>query len=178
VPHRLVVTAEYRTRGRTPVTLAARYRLRSGLPFTPGFRPGVDINADGAGNNDPAYLDSSIPGLAEALRDGGCPGGAGNQFARRNSCREKVQQGLDLHLSVGLPVRNQRVVLQVEAFNLVATATGVIDRAALLVDPAGTVVTDGAGNVVLPLVANPRFGSLLVRRGEPRVVRVGLRMEY
>lgn len=178
VPHRLVLSAEYRSRGRTPVTVAGRYRLRSGLPFTPGFRPGVDVNADGAGNNDPAFLGSAVAGLAEALRDGGCPGGAGNEFAGRNSCREKVQQGLDLHLSIGLPVRAQRVVLQVDAFNVVATETGIVDRAALLIDPGQALITDGAGNVVLPLVANPRLGRLLVRRGEPRVVRVGLRMEY
>ena len=180
VPHRFAATAQYRSAGRLPVTVAGRYRVRSGLPFTPGFRPGVDANADGAGNNDPAFLNSAVTGLSEALTAGGCAGGLVNQFAERNSCREKMQQALDLHVSVGLPIASQvgRLLLQVDAFNIVGTATGVIDRAALLIDPNGTVVTDGAGNVTLPLVANPHFGSLLARRGQPRVVRVGLRMEY
>jgi hypothetical protein len=91
-----------------------------------------------------------------------------------------MQQGLDLHFSIGLPVggAGPRVRLEVDAFNVVATETGVIDRAAVLIDPAGTLVSSGAGNVNIPFIVNPRFGSLLVRRGEPRVVRVGLRMEY
>ncbi len=180
VPHRLAATALFRSRGRAPITLAGRYRIRSGLPFTPGFQAGVDVNADGAGGNDPAFLGTAIPGLSEALAAGGCTAALGNQFAPRNSCREKMQQALDLHLSIGLPIASTggRLLLQVDAFNVVGTTTGVIDRAALLIDPAGTVVTDGAGNVTLPLVANPRFGTLLARRGEPRVVRVGFRMEY
>jgi hypothetical protein len=180
VPHRFAATLEYRSPGSGQLALAGRYRVRSGLPFTPGFRPGVDPNADGSGGNDPAFLGGGIPGLAEALTAGGCAAALGNRFAERNSCREQLQQGLDLHLSVGLPVggAGARVRLELDAFNVVATETGVLDRAAVLINPAGTVVTDGAGNVTLPLIANPRFGSLLARRGEPRVVRVGLRMEY
>jgi hypothetical protein len=179
VPHRAAATVSYRSAGRNPVSLAARYRVRSGLPFTPGFRPGVDVNGDGAGN-DPVYLGGALPGLAEALAAAGCPLTLGNQFAGRNSCREKLQQGLDLNLSIGLPFgpAGRRVMVEVDAFNVVATETGVVDRAAALVDPAGTLLTDGSGNVTLPLIANPRLGALLARRGEPRMVRVGLRMEY
>ena len=65
-----------------------------------------------------------------------------------------------------------------DAFNLVATETGLVDRALLLVDPGGSISTDAQGNVVLPLVANPHFGKLLIRRGEGRVVRIGLRLGY
>ena len=52
------------------------------------------------------------------------------------------------------------------------------DRALLLIDPSGSITTDAQGNVVLPLVANPHFGKLLIRRGEGRVVRIGLRVGY
>lgn len=180
VPHRFVASLEYRSPGRQQLTIGGRYRVRSGLPFTPGFRSGVDPNADGAGGNDPAFLGGGLAGLGEALSNGGCALSLTNRFAERNSCREKMQQGLDLHLSVGLPVggAGRTVRLEVDAFNVVATATGVLDRAAVLVDPNGALAADGAGNVTLPLVANPRFGTILARRGEPRVVRVGLRMEY
>ena len=180
IPHRFVGSLEYRSPGRTPLTLKGRYRIRSGLPFTPGFRPGVDPNGDGSGNNDPAFLDPSIAGLGEALSGGGCSLGLSSQFAERNSCREKMQQALDLHFSVGLPIPRGRnnLSLQVDAFNVVATETGIVDRAAVLIDPTRSLVSDGAGHVTLPLIANPRFGSLLARRGEPRMVRIGLRMEY
>ena len=180
VPHRFAATAEYRSRGANPVTVGARYRIRSGLPFTAGFRQGVDLNADGAGGNDPVSLGSGLTGLTEVLAAGGCPSGLGGQFVERNGCREKMHQGLDLRLAVGLPFspKGRPVFLEVNAFNVVATATGVVDRAALLIAPTGALTTDGAGNVTLPLTVNSRFGSLLARRGEPRVVRIGLRMDY
>jgi len=66
----------------------------------------------------------------------------------------------------------------VDAFNLVSSATGLVDHAAMLIDPTRTLTTDANGVVTLPLIANPRFGSLLSRRGEPRLVRFGLRVEY
>ncbi len=180
VPHRAVLSTGYRTRGTSPLRLSARYRIQSGLPYTPGFRPGVDVNADGSGTNDPAFLGGSVPGLAEALVGGNCPGGATGTFAVRNSCRGRIQQSLDLTASVSLPIGGptSRVVLRVDAFNVVATESGIIDRALLLVDPTGSLTTTPSGNVILSLVANPKFGSLLVRRGEPRMVRVGLSVEY
>ncbi|MGE0555793.1 MAG: TonB-dependent receptor [Gemmatimonadales bacterium] len=180
VPHRIAATAEYRSPGSSQLAVAARYRVRSGLPFTPGFRAGVDINGDGAGGNDPVFLGGGLVGLQEALIGAGCSIGLGNRFAARNSCREKMQQGLDLHASIGIPVggNGPRLRLEVDAFNVVATETGIIDRAAVLVDPNGAVVPSGGGNVNVPLMVNPRFGSILARRGEPRMVRVGLRMEY
>jgi hypothetical protein len=173
VPHRLVLSGAYTGGGRTPLTLGARYRLRSGLPFTPGFQPGVDINGDGSAVNDPAFLGAAGGVLA------GCGAAVGSGFAARNSCRGDMVQGLDLSLTVGLPVGSAyALAVTVDAFNVVSTETGILDRAALLVDPNGTFAVDAAGNVTLPLVANPNFGSLLSRRGEPRMVRVGLRLEY
>ena len=180
VPHRAALSASYRTPGASGVSLGARYRIRSGLSFTPGFRPGVDANGDGSGNNDPALLGGNVAGVAEALAQASCTGGTTGAFAVRNSCRADMQQALDLSFSVGLPVgtAKNRVVFRVDAFNVVATATGVVDRALVLIDPTKSLTTDPSGNVSLPLVANSKFGSLLIRRGEPRMVRVGLSLEY
>ncbi len=178
IPHRVAVTAEYRTTGRNPVTFSGRYRWRSGLPFTPGFRSGVDVNGDGSGNNDPAFLSSAVSGLSALV--GSCESGVTNTFAVRNSCRDPSVQSLDLGFAVGLPVGRGpgTVSLTVDAFNVVGTATGLIDHALVLINPNGGLSVDPAGNVTLPLVANARFGNLLSRRGEPRMVRIGLRMDY
>jgi hypothetical protein len=70
------------------------------------------------------------------------------------------------------------VEITVDAFNVVATETGLVDRALMLIDPSGNLTTDSQGNVVLPLLANPHFGKLMIRRGEGRVIRIGLRLGY
>ncbi len=179
VPHRAAATLEYRSAGRAPLTLSARWRWRSGLPFTPGFRPGVDANADGGGNNDPAFLDAGLNSLPALLANGSCSQTAANQFAERNGCREKAVQSLDLGLKVLLPFGSaaSRLALHLDALNVVASTTGVVDRALVLVDPGVTLGT-AAGVYSLPLIANPNFGAILARRGEPRLVRVGLGIEY
>jgi hypothetical protein len=175
IPHRVAIMAEYRTAGRTPIGLGIRWRYRSGLPFTPGFRPGVDVNGDGSGGNDPAYLTAEAQTLLAAGR---CTA-ALNSFAPRNSCREDAAYGLDLTVSVGLSVGGgQRLALVLDAFNVVSSAVGLVDRALWLVDRNGTLTTDSQGRVALPLVPNPDFGNLLSRRNDPRLVRVGLRLEY
>lgn len=180
LPHRATAQLSWTTGARMPVTLGARYRFRSGLPFTPGFRPGVDANADGSGRNDPAYIDPAVPGMPSLLSTQPCLKDQSGEFAARNSCREPASHALDLSASVGLPMRSLggRLELMVDVFNLAASATGVVDRAVLLVDPAGTLTTDALGNVTLPLIANQRFGKLLSRRAEPRMVRFGLRLAY
>jgi hypothetical protein len=181
VPHRAVAYAEYRGAGSTPFALGARFRYRSGLPFTPGFRPGVDINGDGSGNNDPAFVDGSISGLSDMLSGAGCDGSPVNSFVVRNVCREDALSALDLRVQIGLPARTSdggQLSLVVDAFNVVTTASGIVDRALVLVDPAGTLTPAGPGRVNVPLIANPNFGRLLVRRADPRMLRVGLRMEY
>ncbi|MFN8646668.1 MAG: carboxypeptidase regulatory-like domain-containing protein [Gemmatimonadales bacterium] len=180
VPHRAVLLASWRTAGSVPVTVAARYRFRSGLPFTPGFRPGVDANGDGSGRNDPAYVDDAIPGLSQVIGDHDCLGDQVGHMAKRNSCRSDANHALDLSTAVGLPLRSLggRVELTVDVLNLVSTPVGIVDRALVLVDPTGTLATDPQGNVTLPLIANPRFGRFLSRRTEPRMVRFGLRLAY
>jgi hypothetical protein len=178
VPHRVAARAEYTSSGRTPMVLGARWRWRSGLPYTPGFRPGVDLNGDGAGNNDPAYIDQDVSALFSAA---GCSSGAAGSFALRNSCREKGVQALDLRLAIGLPMRlggGARLWASVDAFGLVSSETGVVDRAAVLIDPSGSLGTGTGGTVTVPLIPNPNFGKLLSRRVEPRLLRFGLRVEY
>ena len=178
VPHRAVVEATWRAPGRLPLRVGARYRIRSGLPFTPGFRPGVDANADGSGRNDPAYLDPAIPGLPALLARNPCLNEQSGQMAARNSCREPANRALDLSFAVGLPLRSLggQLELLVDVFNLATTDVGLVDRALVLVDPAGALTTDALGNVTLPLVANPHFGKLQSRRIDPRVIRFGLRL--
>jgi hypothetical protein len=177
IPHRVAATAEFRSGGRNPITIAARGRWRSGLPFTPGFRTGVDVNGDLSGNNDPVQA-GSVPGTTGAFAT--CDGGTVGGFAARNSCRETSVGSLDLRVGLSLPLRGggSRLAFTVDAFNVVSSATGLVDRAAMLVDPAKTLTTDATGGVTLPLSANPQFGALLARRGEPRLVRFGLRVEY
>lgn len=175
VPHRVAALAEFRSGGRMPVTVVARGRWRSGLPFTPGFRPGVDVNGDLGGNNDPVSAAAVATAGSGALVS--CDGSAVGQFAARNSCREKGVGALDLRFSVGFPAGRGRLALTLDALNLVSTTTGVIDHAAVLIDPTGS-LTESNGVVTLPFLANPRFGTLSSRRTEPRLLRFGLRMEY
>lgn len=175
VPHRVVVRASYDAPGDGPLHLAARWRWRSGLPYTPGYAPGVDANGDGGIGNDPVGL-SSVSGLAAVLGGAGCDVGSGG-LAARNSCRADAVQSLDLEAGIRLPLGDRRVLLTVDAFNVVASATGYVDRAAVLVNPAGSISVNANGELVLPLVANDHFGQLLSRRTAPRTIRFGLRVE-
>jgi len=180
LPHRASLRLSWHGGGPVPVTVATRYRYRSGFAFTPGFRDGVDVNADGSGRNDPAFVDAAIGGMQALINQNSCIKEQSGRFVDRNSCREHGNHALDLTVAVGLPVRalGGRLELTADVFNLASTPTGLIDRALVLVDPAGTLATDGLGNVTLPLIANPRFGKLLSRRTEPRILRLGLRVAY
>ncbi len=160
------------------ISLSGRYRYRSGLPFTPGFARGVDANGDGAVGNDPAPLLASITGMSGLVAQHSCLTAPASFFAVRNSCRDPAVQSLDLHLGVKLPIGGSHPVsLLVDAFNVVSTDVGLFDHAAVLVDAAGSLTYNSAGQLVLPLVANDNFGKLLSRRGEPRAIRIGFRME-
>ncbi len=178
VPHRVAVLARYRSGGPLGLELSARYRFRSGLPFTPGFLPGVDANGDGSGRNDPALVDASLPGMSDLIAAHGCLSGQTGGFAERNSCRDPAVHVLDLALALRLPVGARGLRLSVDAFNLIASAAGLRDHALVVVDPAGTLVTDANGDVTLPLLANPHFGELLSRRTLPRVIRFGVSLDY
>lgn len=178
VPHRLALAAQWRSHGRLKVTVSGRYRRQSGMPFTPGFPPGVDVNGDGSGRNDPAFIETTIPGMATLVGEHSCLEDQVGEFAARNSCREPSRQALDLHAAVGLPLRSlgADVQLTLTLLNVSASRAGVIDRAAVLIDPAGTLTTDAFGNISLPLLANPHFGKYLSRRDEPRLLLIGLRL--
>ena len=181
IPNRLFATATWRSSGRIHVNLYGRYRYRDGLPFTPGFSPGVDVNGDGSGRNDPAYVDPNIPGMPAVVPRFTCLGDQLNRFAGRNSCRDPGVHAFDLGGAVALPVRSLaggRVEVTLDLINLLSSETGIYDHALVLIDPNGTLVTSGSGNVTLPLLANPDFGKLLSRRDEPRMVRLGLRLGY
>lgn len=178
IPSRAAVTARYQSSGRIPITLAARFRMQSGLPFTPGFRRGVDANGDGSGGNDPAFIAEGISGMSQLTAATPCLSSQVGRFAERNSCRDPSMRALDLHLAIGLPAGlGRHLSLEVDAFNLASSAMGLFDHAAVLVDPTGALSTNAGGRVVLPLVANPNFGRLLSRRNDPRLLRIGLRVE-
>ena len=178
VTHRFAATVAYAGQGMMPLGLAARFRFRSGLPFTPGFRSGIDVNGDGSGENDPAFLGAVTPGMADLLRGHACLASQEGEIAARNSCRDDAVQSLDLHASIGLTMGSaRRVFLTLDAFNVLSSESGIFDHAAVRVDPLGTISFDGSGRTVLPLVANPRFGTVLSRRSDPRLLRVGLRLE-
>ncbi len=174
IPNRVSATLSYATASKNPLTIAARFRYRSGLPFTPGFQPGVDANGDGSGANDPAYIVATTPGMAKLISANSCLASQAGQFAARNSCRDNPLSTLDLHLS--LPVM-RGLAVTLDGFNLVSSTTGLFDHAAVLVDPKGSITTNGSGQTVLPLIANPGFGQLLSRRGDPRVLRIGFQVE-
>jgi len=87
-PHRLVVGAELELpRALAGSRIAGLYRFSSGRPFTPAFRAGVDVNGDGSGMNDPAFVDPEIPGMNALLDEWDCLAEMVGDFAERNACR-------------------------------------------------------------------------------------------
>lgn len=178
VPHRLVVGFELRLPGPFAPVLSALYRRQSGAPFTPGFRPGVDANGDGADSNDPAYVDDAISGIPALLDAQDCLRPQVGTFATRNSCREPAQERLDLRLVLEpLRIRGTPVKLVIDGLNVVEADAGVRDHALYLVDRNGTLTANpSTGVVTVPLVANAGFGQVLARRSPGRAFRIGLRV--
>jgi hypothetical protein len=180
VPHRLSLGAELRLSGRFAPSIAALFRQRSGDPYTPGFRAGVDMNGDGLSRNDPAFIDSSVPGAAEVISAHDCLRSNSGRFAERNACRAPDVRALDARVSFAL-FRNESYSAHVvlDGLNLIGSETGVIDRAVYLVDPARDLVRDAVnGTVTVPFIANPDFGEFLVRFKPERMIRLGLRVSY
>lgn len=184
VPHRAVVGAELRLPGRFGFRLAALLRYRSGSPFSPGFRAGVDANGDGVAGNDPAFVADTLPGdatgaAAALIAANPCLRSQVGRFAERNSCRGPYQASVDLRLALGrFEWDGHPAELLVDAINVVATASGPIDAALYLVDRTGALATSPSGVVTLPLVANPGFGRLLARRTPATVLRAGVRIGF
>jgi hypothetical protein len=180
VPHRFASAIELRIPGRIEPRLAAVYRMRSGYPFTPGFRQGVDVNGDGSGSNDPAFVDEAVSGTVELAREWDCVRGQVGRFAERNACRGSAVHAFDGRFSVSFPsatgVSGQ---LFVEALNLLHSPVGDPDRALYLIQEGGSLVQNPATGVVsLPLTANPNFGKALNRIDAGRTLRIGLQLTF
>lgn len=174
-PHRLLAAVEWGTR---PFRLGAVYRLRSGTPYTAGFRAGVDANGDGIAGNDPAFVDPNLPGMQALLAEHDCLGDVVGGFAERNACRGDVVSRLDVRATIALGrMRGAPLALVLDAVDVLATETGPLDGALYLVDRTGTMVTDpGTGITTVPLRANPNFGGVLADRSPGPLFRVGLRI--
>ena len=155
-------------------TLSAAYRFRSGLPFTPGYRYGVDANGDGSFSNDVAFVEA---GQVDPLLDSWpCLNDQVGGFAVRNSCRGPAEHAVDLRLSINVSSLGGRSVrLILDALDVIESKDGVIDSALLLVDPAGTITTS-PGSVAIPLMLNPDFGRVIYPSTRGRQLRIGFRI--
>ncbi len=180
VPHRALAGIELKLPGAFGPHLTALYRFQSGYPFTPGFRPGVDANADGSAVNDVAYVDNAVAGISDLVSQWPCLSSQVGSFAERNACRGPDMHALDARLAIDFHLSDDRIVsLVIDAVNLIATEDGRVDNALYLVDPAGslTVSPDGRSYTV-PLIANPDFGMLITRFTPQRFLRLGLRVGF
>ncbi|HEU5208843.1 MAG TPA: carboxypeptidase regulatory-like domain-containing protein [Longimicrobiales bacterium] len=176
VPHRGVIGAV--ARAPFGLTLSALYRVQSGLPFTPGFRAGVDANADGIANNDPVFVDASVPGMSELVGQWSCLSDASGDFAERNACRADPVHTLDASAALRLfTVSGMSASVLVEAFDLLDAERRMPDSALYLVDPDAEL--DVSGDVVsVPLVANPDFGKPRAWPLSGRTLRLGLSLNW
>jgi hypothetical protein len=181
VPHRVALAAELRLTGSPSLRLGLIWRWRSGLPYTPGFRDGVDVNGDGVAGNDPAFVTDSLPGdttgsAAAAVAANPCLRRMVGRIADRNACREPSAGSLSLRAALGLFRSGGRPVeLLVDVFDLIAPDVAPVDRALYLVDRAAPLTTTGSV-VTIPLVINPGFGRRIGSRALPVSLRAGLRM--
>jgi hypothetical protein len=180
VPHRVELGAEVSFPGRMGVRIGVLYQYRSGYPFTPGFRTGVDANGDGSASNDPAFVDNQVTGMDAVVARWDCLRTQIGRFAARNSCRTAAVQNLNARLVVGIArIGGYPAELVVDALNLLKSDVGIVDQALYLVDRTKTLVTSPlTGVVTVPLVANPNFGKLLVRQTGAQVLRAGIRVSY
>ena len=174
VPHRAAagVTTHF-----GPVALSGVYRFRSGLPFTPGYRPGVDANGDGSYRNDVAFVPSD--GSVDPLTgDWSCLADQVGAFATRNSCRRPSVHTLNARLQLTFARFGGRAAsLTLDAFNLLESQDGVVDDALLLVDPAGSITTSPDGSTVtIPTQVNPDFGNVVYPSTRGRMLRIGVRI--
>ena len=175
LPHRAAVEARLTIPGLEGSELSAVYTLRSGLPFTPGFRPGVDMNGDGSWSNDPAIVTGN-PDVGSLLAQWGCELPVEEGIVPRNGCRGTSVHDLDLRLVVGVPVGGLSLALTGEVLGVFERSEGLRDTALYLVDRSGTLNLSADGTLTIPLVANPDFGNLLRPSIPGRLFRIGLRL--
>ena len=176
IPHRAVFGAEADLRF---ARIGGFFRYESGLPFTPGFRDGVDANGDGSWRNDPAYVDDQVTGVGDLFGTWDCLRTQVGRFAERNSCRGPARKSLDLRFALGPFRLGYPVEIVIDALNVLDAENADVDRALYLVDRSGALVKDPAtGTVTVPLLANPDFGRAVRRYGSGRFLRIGLRVNY
>ncbi len=177
VPDRLVGGMTLGVDAARTVSVTGLVRYESGLPFTPGYRPGVDINGDGSALNDVAWVPGSGE-LSGLLSEWPCLNAQSDGFAERNSCRGPARIGLDVRVRARLAeLGGRRLELTVDGYGLVEREDGLRDAALLLVDPNGSITTSSdGGTMTVPLSVNPDFGKILVPTGLGRVIRIGLRI--
>lgn len=178
VPHRGLVALEWAPSASGAFRLGAVYRVRSGRPFTPSFAPGVDANGDGDANNDPAFLDGTLPGMDALFEANDCLRRHAGTFAGRNSCRGEMQQRLDLRATFRLTgAQGAGIHLVLDAMDVVSVATGRPDAAVYMIDGTGAVSTNPlSGVTTMPLTVNPLFGEIIADRSPGVLWRVGLRI--
>jgi hypothetical protein len=178
VPHRVIAAAEWRAGPTGPLRIGAVYRLQSGTPFTPGFRDGVDANADGVWGNDPAFVDGALPGMNVLVDAFPCLRQSLGRLAARNSCRGEWTHRLDLRAAIRLgALAGSSFELTLDALDILPSEAGRVDAALLLVDRTRSIVTAPATGVrTVPYVVNPAFGTILADRASGMLFRAGLRI--
>lgn len=155
------------------VALRARYRFEDGLPYTPGYAPGVDLDGDGIPGNDPVFVPTE--GLGPAGIEAPCVLNDQGGFASRNVCRRDALHHLDVGLRVGLFRLGGNVLsLEFDGLNLMDAEDAVIDPTLLVVDPESGLSPDGTATSPTLLPAD-RFGGVLHGLQNGRMVRIGLR---
>ena len=159
------------------VSATAVGHYESGLPFTPGYRAGVDANGDGSSLDDVAWVPDA-GALAGLLSDWPCLSDQVGSFAQRNACRGPARTSVDVRVRARLTsVGGRRLELTVDTYNLVERVEGLRDTALLLVDPNGSIGSSAdGGTLTLPLSVNPDFGKVIAPTGLGRMIRIGLRL--
>ena len=178
IPHRAIAAVSMN--GPAGSRIGASYRFQSGMPFTPGYRAGVDAGGDGSARNDPAFVDASMPGMAELFGRWSCLSESSGAIAKRNSCRGAATHALDV--SVGFQfgqVAGTAASLVLDVFDLLESERTQPDAALYLVNPAGALTRDAAARTInVPLVLNSNFGEELVRPHGGRKLRLGLSLNW
>ncbi|MGI9628886.1 MAG: hypothetical protein ACR2QM_18775, partial [Longimicrobiales bacterium] len=166
LPHRLFANGGLRLPIPGELSFSGSYRLRSGYPFTPAYRQGVDLNADGSGFNDVPLLD---PQLGAGALGWSCLDTASARVATRNDCRGSAVHEVDLTVLAGIP-NVAGAKLRVDLVNAFSSEWGRLDNAVYLVDASGPSVDS--------LLLNPDFGRITVPLTAPRMLRVGFSWEF
>jgi hypothetical protein len=177
VPDRLVAGARVHLDVGRGAEISATYTYQSGLPFTPGYRVGVDANGDGSARNDVAFVPDAST-LGSLAGSWSCLADQAGDFAARNSCRGPSSSTLNAGVRFGFAGLGGRTLyLTVEGFNLAEDKSGVVDSALLLVDPTKPIQVSADGSTVtVPVTVNPSFGKVVLPATRGRILRIGLRL--